>query len=240
MDRDSLALLLSQGLSLSEIGRRFGRNPSTVGYWVHKHGLRAVNADKHAGRGGLTRAQLEAEIAAGHSVREIAQGTGFSVTTVRYWLKRHGLATVRGERKAVGRAAKAEGRLLALIECDVHGRTEFRLEGRGAYRCLKCRSERVAERRRKLKAVLVAEAGGACVLCGYDRFVGALQFHHRDRATKSFGIAGQGATRSLAALREEAAKCDLLCANCHAEVEAGVRTLDPAADKVQAGTHALF
>jgi hypothetical protein len=29
-------------------------------------------------------------------------------------------------------------------------------------------------------------------------------------------------------MREEAAKCVLLCSNCHAEVEAGVATLLPA------------
>lgn len=32
-------------------------------------------------------------------------------------------------------------------------------------------------------------------------------------------------TRSIERAREEAAKCVLLCANCHAEVEAGVRSL---------------
>jgi hypothetical protein len=32
-------------------------------------------------------------------------------------------------------------------------------------------------------------------------------------------------TRALAKAREEAAKCVLLCANCHAEVEAGIAQL---------------
>jgi predicted HNH restriction endonuclease len=35
----------------------------------------------------------------------------------------------------------------------------------------------------------------------------------------------QGVTRSLAAARAEMAKCVLLCANCHAEVEAGISAL---------------
>ena len=34
-----------------------------------------------------------------------------------------------------------------------------------------------------------------------------------------------GLTRSLKILREEAKKCVLLCANCHAMVESGVATL---------------
>ena len=42
MDRSSLEVLLAQGLSLEEIGRRFGKHPSTVGYWVQKqHGTDA-------------------------------------------------------------------------------------------------------------------------------------------------------------------------------------------------------
>ena len=83
-------------------------------------------------------------------------------------------------------------------------------------------SESVSERRRRVKALLVEEAGGACVLCGYATYSGALQFHHRDRATKSFGLSLRGVTRSIDLLREEAKKCVLLCANCHAEVEGGV------------------
>jgi DNA-directed RNA polymerase subunit RPC12/RpoP len=108
------------------------------------------------------------------------------------------------------------------MDCPRHGRTEFWLEARGIYRCLRCRSEAVARRRRKLKEILVQEAGNACVLCGYDRYIGALQFHHRDGEAKQFGLADRGLTRSLEAVREEAAKCALLCANCHSEVEAGI------------------
>jgi hypothetical protein len=50
----------------------------------------------------------------------------------------------------------------------------------------------------------------------------ALQFHHLDPERKAFSLAATGVTRSLALARAEAAKCALLCANCYAEVEAGV------------------
>ena len=71
----------------------------------------------------------------------------------------------------------------------------------------------------------MAEAGGCCVLCGYSESPGALQFHHVDPATKSFSLGAAGLTRSLAKARAEAAKCVLLCARCHAEVELGVKRL---------------
>jgi len=43
------------------------------------------------------------------------------------------------------------------------------------------------------------------------------------------GLAKRGFTRSIEKMRAEAAKCVLLCSNCHAEVEAGIATLPAAA-----------
>jgi hypothetical protein len=81
-----------------------------------------------------------------------------------------------------------------------------------------------------MKEILVAEAGGACALCGYARCLAALEFHHLDRDLKSYSVAARGLTRSLQEAREEAKKCVLLCSNCHAEVEAGLVVLpSPAA-----------
>ena len=69
---------------------------------------------------------------------------------------------------------------------------------------------------------MIEEAGGRCLLCGHDRKMAALQFHHVDPTTKLFTLRN-GDTRSLKRMRAEAAKCILLCANCHAEVESGFR-----------------
>jgi 5-methylcytosine-specific restriction endonuclease McrA len=102
------------------------------------------------------------------------------------------------------------------------------LEGRGYYRCKKCRMQRVLDWRRRAKLRLIAEAGGCCQICGYDRYSGALHFHHVDPSRKEFGLARRGFTRSIEKMRAEAAKCVLLCSNCHAEVEAGVATLPQA------------
>jgi 5-methylcytosine-specific restriction endonuclease McrA len=113
--------------------------------------------------------------------------------------------------------------------CKTHGLTGFVLEGRGYYRCKACRMQRVMEWRRRAKLRLIAEAGGCCQICGYDRYGGALHFHHRDPAQKEFGLAKRGFTRSFEKMRAEAAKCVLLCSNCHAEVEAGIATLPAAA-----------
>lgn len=85
------------------------------------------------------------------------------------------------------------------------------------------------ERRRKRKRELVSAFGGACIECGYARAVAALEFHHRDPSTKDFAIARF--TGSDARLMAEAAKCDLLCANCHRRRHAAVdEHRDPSAD----------
>lgn len=105
--------------------------------------------------------------------------------------------------------------------------TQFGRRAQGGYRCTRCRAEAVARRRRKVKRLLVEEAGGSCRVCGYDRCVAALHFHHLDRAEKSFSLSHRGVARSLAKARSEASKCLLLCSNCHAEVEAGLVTLPP-------------
>jgi transposase len=47
MKRESLEVLLGQGLSVEKIAKRFGKDPSTISYWMGKYGLQAVNRDKH-------------------------------------------------------------------------------------------------------------------------------------------------------------------------------------------------
>lgn len=103
-------------------------------------------------------------------------------------------------------------------ECPKHGKVKFVLEGRGYYRCTKCRSENVSKSRKNTKAKLVSHFGGKCIKCGYDKCVEALQFHHIDPNKKEFGLSVRGLTRSYKALLKEAKKCDLVCANCHAEI----------------------
>ncbi len=107
-------------------------------------------------------------------------------------------------------------------ECKHHGETEFVLEGRGKYRCRKCRSERVSEQRRRNKRTLIMEHGGECVICGYNKCIAALHFHHIDPETKEFGISDGGVANGIDRMRKEAEKCVLLCCRCHVEIENGV------------------
>ncbi|HEY4429244.1 MAG TPA: helix-turn-helix domain-containing protein [Solirubrobacteraceae bacterium] len=221
MDRAALEQFLADGLSLAEIGRRACVHESTVAYWAQKHGLRAAHHATHAAKGALVRAELVPLIEAGMSTAQIAETVGRSKTTVRHWLREFGLTTQWAER----RQASRKGTPRLLLQCSQHGLTPFSRRSSGGYRCNRCRAEAVSRRRRKVKRVLVEEAGGACKLCGYDRCIAALEFHHLVPAEKRFAVSHRGVTRSLAAARQEAARCLLVCANCHAEIEVGFRTV---------------
>jgi transposase len=226
MDRASLEQLLGQGLSLAEIGRRVGLHESTVGYWVQQHGLQAVNREKYAARGGLKREELGPLVEEGMSIAQIAESVGLSKTTVRHWLREYGLTTLRGEWRRKSMSETGDTRMdVVQRECSQHGLTDFKCRSTSGYRCLKCRSEAVARRRRKVKQILVEEAGGVCVGCGYSLCIAALEFHHLVPSEKSFSLSHRGVARSLEKAKAEASKCVLVCANCHAEVEAGVRLL---------------
>jgi len=226
MDSSMLAAQLESGRSIESIARELGRDPSTVAYWVNKHGLVSAFAAKHAARGGIAREQLEPLVEAGLSIRAIAQRLDVSYATVQHWLRKHGLETARTRRRRQTPRPGADGPAVLDGICDVHGSTSFTRRTDGYYRCLACRADAVVKRRRTVKQLLVEEAGGACRLCGYDRFPAALQFHHVDPRRKKFSLSHRGVTIALDAARAEAAKCILLCANCHAEVEGGYAAVE--------------
>jgi DNA-binding transcriptional ArsR family regulator len=228
MKKEELEQYLAEGLSLEQIGRRVGRNPSTISYHLKKHGLKPVNQGRHANKGRISQETLQVLVDGGATLREIGAELDRSVATIRHWLKKYGLVVHGSRRRALAREARKRGQKHATLECEHHGLTKFVLEGRGYFRCMQCRKERVSEWRRRVKRRLVEEAGGACLICGYDRSLAALEFHHRDRKTKLFALSRQGVTRSFEEARAEARKCDLLCSNCHAEVENGVTAISPA------------
>jgi transposase len=217
VDKELLEECLGEGLSLEAIGKRVGKHESTVSYWLKKHGLSAVKADKHTAKGAPSKGEMEAFLAAGLSLREIARQMDRSLATIRHWMAKYELKPAPRRKRGSDHGPREMP-----SRCKRHGRTLFVREGRGYYRCKRCRNERVSERRRIVKRKLVEEAGGRCLICGYDRCQQALEFHHLDPSTKEFHLGLKGVTRSLEKSRAEARKCVLLCSNCHSEVEAGI------------------
>ena len=150
----------------------------------------------------MEKQRLEVLIAAGHTQRGIATETGFSQTTIRYWLGRYGLKT-------------KSGRSCRYCESPIDRAS------RNARACTKCRNQKYIRRWERLKEQAIADKGGRCEICGYDRYRGALDFHHVDPTQK--GAEWTTVKKwSKDRRNKELAKCVLLCSNCHREVHAGV------------------
>jgi hypothetical protein len=173
---------------------------------------------------GIPVAEVRDLAAAGVPIRALAARYGVGYSTMRTWMVGQGIETPRARRLAETKAARESEAPTVEAHCPEHGRTLFVRRGRG-FRCARCRVEAVGRRRRSVKELLVAELGGRCRLCGYARSLAALHFHHVEPAKKRFALSHRGVTRSVEEARAEAARCVLVCANCHAEIEAGVAQL---------------
>lgn len=80
------------------------------------------------------------------------------------------------------------------------------------------------------KEQAVSQAGGKCKVCGYNKHIGSLQFHHVDETTKAdwMKAAGSGMWgRNKEELSKELSKCTLVCANCHREIHDGITECPP-------------
>lgn len=91
------------------------------------------------------------------------------------------------------------------------------LSGKSKKFCsINCKNKfHVTNKRRNLKIQLIQQAGGKCIDCGYKGPPFMFDFDHRNPDEKSFEVNNGGNGVSIERLIAEAAKCDLVCANCH-------------------------
>ena len=77
--------------------------------------------------------------------------------------------------------------------------------------------QKVTDFRRRRKENLIRVLGSCCSLCGYNKCVGALEFHHIEPENKTYQLSS-GNCHKIEDDLEEAKKCILLCSNCHREI----------------------
>ena len=75
--------------------------------------------------------------------------------------------------------------------------------------------------RRNMKIQAIKLLGGKCSICGYNRCLDALEFHHEDPSKKDFKL-GSGNTMSWKEYKKEALKCKIVCSNCHKEIHSKI------------------
>lgn len=90
-------------------------------------------------------------------------------------------------------------------------------DGKWAPTCRECRQEIGRRSQEGLKQGCVDYKGGCCQVCGYNKCLAALDFHHLDPTEKDFTVARKKLNIKDDKMRAELDKCVLLCANCHRE-----------------------
>jgi 5-methylcytosine-specific restriction endonuclease McrA len=83
-------------------------------------------------------------------------------------------------------------------------------------KCKSCHNKYCIQRWKKRKHKAVTYKGGKCVECGYNKCVGALEFHHINPDEKDMDWNDMRKT-SWSKIEKELDKCVLLCSNCHKE-----------------------
>lgn len=80
---------------------------------------------------------------------------------------------------------------------------------------------------RKKVRILLAEAfGGKCTICGYNKTIAALDYHHVDSRTKDNDLSkAMKNGYAWSKIVEEARKCTLVCCRCHREIHDGITEL---------------
>ena len=147
----------------------------------------------------------------GNSSHAIARKTGKAQTTVRYWLKKHSI-------KLHSHKVLYNGNKKVCTKCSAEKELEdFYKKPNGLFHtyCKTCLNSTAIDRQQNLKKLAVEYKGGKCEHCGYNKCIGALQFHHINPEEKDFAISKKN--KSFENLKKEIDKCILLCSNCHVE-----------------------
>lgn len=85
--------------------------------------------------------------------------------------------------------------------------------------CKDCERKDRYERLQMFKRECVEYKGGKCSICGYDKCLASLDFHHTNQDDKEFNISGMRfGYRVTDGVKKELDKCILVCRNCHSEI----------------------
>lgn len=166
----------------------------------------------------MEKSLLEEYLTRKFSTYMIAKETSLSPTTVRYWIKKHGLSfTCPDGPKPKEVSSNGERYCPACQELlklsDFYERRN-RIGSSGW--CKKCSNQCSINRQQENKVKAVELKGGGCDICSYNKYLGALEWHHSDPSAKDPSFSSLK-TASWDRYWVEVEQCMLLCANCHRE-----------------------
>lgn len=166
----------------------------------------------------ITKEQLETLLKQNLSSNKIAKLLNVSAPCVRNWMKKWNLSSnylsIKDKtcyRTNTHKQCPCCGEIKSLEEFDK------RPNGNVYSYCRKCCNDNRYKLLKRIKLQIVEEMGGCCSICGYNKNLSALEFHHLDMTQKDFTISNS-TTTNIEKIREEISKCILVCANCHREL----------------------
>lgn len=168
----------------------------------------------------MNKIKMEKYIEEGLSFNQISKETGKSLTTIRYWAKKHNIKSNFVTFSEQEKVEYGESRFCPRCKNNVNTKDFYQrrgIENSSTY-CKSCTSEQTLERTRNLKSQMVEYKGGCCVRCGYKKYQGALEFHHLDPNEKDFNPSRLKNYSFNEIIKSELDKCILVCSNCHREI----------------------
>ena len=157
--------------------------------------------------------ELNPIIKSGKSSRRLANMLGISQTTLLYRLKKCNLTLLNN--KNTEHSCYYCGTLLKDTQsnfCSPQHKSLYYKDNNDYY-------INKYNNGKNTRNFLVNYFENSCSICGYNKNSAALVFHHIEPKNKKFNITLKNCMiKNIEELQEEAAKCMLLCANCHAEL----------------------
>ena len=149
------------------------------------------------------------------TIKQISDILNISQTNVRYWIKKHGLKTVRGPHGSYPKDFHVERK------CYVCGETDpEKFYGHKRSICGVCRNKYNHKKAQEKRKFMIEYLGGSCLSCGYSKYSCSLDVHHKDPKEKDINF-NTSRYWSKEKLIVELNKCILLCKNCHAAHHSG-------------------
>lgn len=211
---DDLALRVGRHKVVAEMARTYGVTTQTARRRLTDAGLRRTRTSiERPSVGDLANAYAAAveEYGSRAATSKLADAYGITSTTMRQWLT--------GADLHVPKTRIPAQPITEPCPCGAVATTRYR--GAGAALCFKCYMRTYAADKnskfRRAARVYIAEVKGnaICADCGGKYPPCVYHFDHvPERGPKLFNL-GSG-DYSLEAVQAEIAKCDIVCANCHA------------------------
>jgi predicted transcriptional regulator len=219
-----LEKLISEGNTLKQISKNLGISRYKTRIQLKLYNLKTIYWKPS---NPPLKEKMEELIEKNFSSYRIAEEMGYSQTNIRYWLEKYGLKThplwyiIRKEKsQEILSGYKTCPKCKIKMELNKEN-FYFKKNGSFHYWCKKCNDIESLKKQRQMKINSVNYKGGKCCICGYNKYVGSMDFHHIDPSKKDFSIS-QLRTYSWEKIKLELDKCMLVCKNCHGEIHSRV------------------